>query len=158
MKLSQAELSFCSCLYGGGCAGKEHQFKNMGAGGGCHDGACTIRYDQLSIAPSYSVPSCVALSQPAAQLQSQAVPLLRCHVCACVCIYYCCCCACLSTVVGTHRKLGSEQAGGIVHPLPLPALQKPHPAPAVAAGGGGGGGSAGAQHGYVVYGAEWCVI
>ena len=23
--------------------GKEHQFKNMGAGGGCHDGACTIR-------------------------------------------------------------------------------------------------------------------
>ena len=23
--------------------GKEHQFKNLGAGGGCHDGACTVR-------------------------------------------------------------------------------------------------------------------
>lgn len=66
--------------------GKEHQFKNVDSGGGCHDGACTI------------------------------------------------------------RKLGSEQQGGIVLPLPVPALQKP------SLGGGG------AHPGYVVYGAEWWVL
>jgi hypothetical protein len=43
----------------------------------------------------------------------------------------------------TIRKLGSEQEGGIVHPLPAPAVQKPS------------GGSGGAHRGYVVYGAEW---
>jgi hypothetical protein len=152
----------------------------MGAGGGCHDGACTIRYDQLSIAPSYSVPSCVG-AQPASQplscshkqcpysadmcvcisINAHGLTSINAHVLTSINAHYHIAAApvnCQLFVVGTHRKLGSEQAGGIVHPLPLPALQKPHPAPAVAARGGGGGGSAGAQHGYVVYGAEWCVL